>query len=179
MRNVIRGLCLLACLCVALPLKAQDAGWELTVGALAHNHGPLASHTQDGIDLNVEGRYLTDWGWLRAIGNPALHAGATVNFQGGVSHAYGGMDWRFMLTDSWSFGTGGGFAVHNGDDYSPEFDERSMGTRFLFRFFFETSWHFSGNQRLSLFWEHISNGGMSEDNQGNDNIGIRYGYRFD
>jgi lipid A 3-O-deacylase len=157
------------------------AGWlsELRFGVLAHNIGPIASAREDGAQLNAELRVASP-GVFEYILSPRPHIGASINTAGDTSFLYFGLTWtwniyRGLFAD---FSLGG--TVHNGwlnsDDPNPE--QRLLGSRLLFREALELGYRFWDHHSVSIMLDHASNAGLADKNQGNDDIGVRYGYHF-
>ena len=42
----------------------------------------------------------------------------------------------------------------------------------------EAGWRFDEHNSLSVYFDHISNGNTADVNEGLDDLGVRYGYRF-
>ena len=57
-------------------------------------------------------------------------------------------------------------------------DRNGLGCEILFRESISAGVLFDGHHSLSLMFDHISNGGLCDDNDGQDTFGVRYGYRF-
>jgi hypothetical protein len=54
-----------------------------------------------------------------------------------------------------------------------------MGSRVTFREAIEVGYRFLENHSISFVLDHYSNAGwIAERNQGNDDLGFRYGYKF-
>jgi lipid A 3-O-deacylase len=57
-------------------------------------------------------------------------------------------------------------------------ERKALGSRVLFHVPLELGWRWGRRNSVSLYSCHISNAGLAEENEGLDNIAIRYGYRF-
>ena len=57
-------------------------------------------------------------------------------------------------------------------------EDNEFGCRLLFRESLELGWRFNQRHSISAMIDHISNGGLCDANDGMDNAGIRYGYKF-
>jgi hypothetical protein len=177
------------CVLLAVPAAAWDTSVErapqgglihdVKIGALLHD-APLTGNNKEpyNADLNVEVMFGPSLGFLYGTVRPAL--GATVNFAGYTSKAY--LDARWQLECCWGafFALGIGAAIHNGDENSlaTERDHKQLGYRVLFHPNAEWGYRLNEHNSLSIYYEHISNANTAAKNEGLDNVGIRYGYRF-
>jgi hypothetical protein len=113
---------------------------------------------------------------------PRPHVGGSVNTGGGTNYAYAGLTWSVDLT-SWLFVEGGiGGAVHNGNT-NPNLaqvptDRAALGCSPLFRESGAVGVRLSTNWSFVATLEHLTNGGLCEQNRGLTNVGARLGYSF-
>ena len=155
---------------------------EIRLGLLSHNNGPIASHTEDGPDLNAAIHYLvTDTN----LGNKPVaiyaHAGVVLNLDEGTSYLYIGGNWQMPIRhSSYFWEMGGGFAAHDGEIDHPTEENRALGSRILFRFETGVGYRFDNDVTVSLMFDHVSNGGVLGDfqNKGLDTFGLRVGMPF-
>jgi len=161
------------------PAAAQEQalGIEIRGGVLAHDVPGLWSgfNLERGVDINAEvlGRGLPFlFGGLR----PAL--GGSLNTSGFTSKAYLDARWEFTSASGLFFGTGLGAAVHDGLLAPTDPDRKALGSRVLFHIPVEVGLIFHERHSLSIFFEHMSNANTRPYNEGLDDIGVRYGYRF-
>ena len=179
---------MLICTLLAAPVKAteprpdkNEAHWfqEIRVGVLAHDVDHLwsGSRREGGVDLNGEiilGR--PGFSLLSAMVNPNL--GLSVNTQGDTSSIYGGILCEWKAKSGIFFDLGLGAAVHNGKLDTNDADKKSLGSRVLFRIPIELGYSITDHHQISVLFVHMSNGYLAEPNQGLDELGLRYGYRF-
>lgn len=163
-------------------LKADSDGWisEVRLGVLAHNVGPIASKTEDGIDVNPE-ILFSSAEFLEPIWAPRPMLGATINTIGDTSIFYGGLMWTFDMWWDTFVDFSFGMAVHNGNSGSETDSEgrRALGCRWLFRESLELGYRFNPTYAVSLYLDHVSHGGVcSSRNRGMDNSGVRFHYAF-
>lgn len=164
---------------------ADDAGpwggWlsELRLGLLAHNIGPIASAREDGAQINAELRFKP-LPLFEYILSPRPHLGVSINTTGDTSFLYLGLTWTWNITDALFLDISFGGTIHDGwlTSHEPDPDRRLMGSRLLFRESLELGYRFLDHHSLSLMLDHVSNAGLVDKNQGNDDVGLRYGYRF-
>lgn len=152
---------------------------EIKGGALAHDVDGLWSGfslEREAIDLNIEVVLSPSmpllWGAIR----PAV--GGTVNFNGDTSHAYLDARWEVEAPSGVFFAIGLGAAVHDGRIDPDKWDRKALGSRVLFHIPLELGYRFDQHNSLSVYFEHMSNAGLTDSNEGMDFLGIRYGYRF-
>lgn len=151
---------------------------EIKLGALAHDVPVLASRDERGVDFNVEALFASPAA-LSALGAPRPHVGASINGSGDTSQAYAGLTWEWQPFEAplWgAFSLGG--AVHDGERENVREDRKALGSRVLFRLGAEVGYDVSESVRVSVLWDHISNAGLAEENEGLNNVGVRLGYRF-
>lgn len=163
------------------PVRRQDPLWgfisEIRGGILAHDTGPFSSHEESGIDANVEVLFMSPR-FLDAIWSPRPHLGGTVNSDGNTSQLYFGLTWEWLFHDPWFLYFSFGGSVHNGKKKTFDANRKELGCTVLFRESLEVGYHFNAHHSLSLFLDHISNGRLCDKNEGLENFGVRYGYRF-
>jgi lipid A 3-O-deacylase len=173
------------------PAASSGSGkWisELRGGILKHSISPIGHDAKEtGVDGNLEVLFASP-GWLSWLLKPRPQIGASFNGSNNNTDVlYAGLQWEWTFWKSFFFDFSFGGAVHNGElsyDASVVFPEyanrrRELGCRALFRESFELGWRFWERHNLSVMWSHYSHGGICGDqNEGLDNLGMRYGYRF-
>lgn len=154
---------------------------ELRFGVLAHNKGPIAEHTEHGAQINLEARFRSP-DFMKIILEPRPTLGISANTAGDTSFLYTGLTWGGFVWKGFFVEGFFGLAVHDGElnskDPEPH-DRRQMGSRVVFREAIEIGYRFLENHSVSFMLDHYSNAGIIADrNQGNDDLGLRYGYKF-
>ncbi len=149
------------------------------MGVLVHDVDNLWSHSrkEDGVDLNAE-LILAYPDWQLLAGRIHSNLGASVNTQGDTSKVYGGLLWEYQFDSGIFLNLGLGGAVHDGRLDTDRDDTKSLGSRILFRIPIEIGYAAKRHHRISIMFDHISNGYLANPNQGLDTLGLRYGYRF-
>ena len=71
-----------------------------------------------------------------------------------------------------------GAAVHDGKLDTRDDDKKSLGSRVLFRIPIEIGYALNNRHRISILFDHVSNGYLANPNEGLDTFGLRYGYKF-
>ena len=152
---------------------------EIRVGLLAHDQGPFSSNKEDGPDVNLEFLFVSP-DLLDVIWSPRPHIGFTGNTAGDTNQAYLGLtwEWGFWRRAFAEFSFGG--AVHDGELTTNMVGrtKKELGCRVLFRGSVAIGYKFAGRHSVMVHLDHISNAGLCDENEGLDNVGVRYGYRF-
>jgi len=153
-------------------------GTEFRGGVLPHDVPGLWSgfRIEGGVDINAE--LLFGMGLPSAGGSIRPAAGVSVNTEGYTSRVYVDARWEYQTPSGVFFGLGLGGAVHDGllDPTDP--DKKALGSRILFHIPIEIGLRLDQHNSISVYFEHISNGFLTQSNEGLDSIGVRYGYRF-
>lgn len=174
--------------------KPQEPLWniisELRFGVLIHDSVFLNSHHsnylnpfenryESGADFNPEIVFVSP-DFLDVVFSPRFHIGGTINSGDDTNSAYAVASWDYIW-DNDAFLEGFlGMAWHDGEQHDGNADGKiEFGSRMLFRLGAEVGWRWQKVHGFSFIWEHLSNAGwLSDKNQGVNNIGLRYGYRF-
>jgi lipid A 3-O-deacylase len=167
-------------MCSGLCSAEQNVVSELKLGVLAHDvHIFSSSRKEEGADFNGEILFnLPSNPFFSTIGSPRFHLGGSVNSEGDTDQGYFGLTWDFK-SDIGVFVEGSfGGAIHDGKLNSYYFDRKSLGSRVLFRISGSVGYQFNAHHSLAVMLDHISNAGLASPNEGMDNVGIRYGFRF-
>ena len=159
--------------------------YELKQGLLAHDRGWFGTNREGfGPDYNFELMFNSPR-FINRFWAPKPILGLTQTSTGGSSLYYGGLTWDFKISEKWFFSGTTGIAYTNGltkldKGAVPTGDKKiQFGSKILHRGALELGWNFYGKDTISLMFSHVSHGSMlDEKNQGMDEFGIRYGYRF-
>lgn len=163
----------------AAPSLASGFIREIKAGALAHDVDGLwsgFSREDEAVDLNAEVIFSPSLPFLWGAIRPAL--GGTLNFQGDTSHAYLDARWEIETPSGIFFAAGIGAAVHDGDLALQSPDRKALGSRVLIHVPIEIGFRLDQQNSLSIYFEHLSNANLADENEGIDYLGVRYGYRF-
>jgi hypothetical protein len=157
----------------------RDWFYELRAGILAHDVSNLwaGEHEEPGEDFSGELTLLRN-GLVLPLGAVRPNLGFAINDRGYTNRVYAGALWEIESPIGVFFATGVGAAVHDGSLDDDEHDPKRLGSRVLFRIPIEIGYAFGAHHRLMLAFDHISNGGLADPNEGLDTVGVRYGYRF-
>ena len=159
--------------------RAQSLLHEVQFGILYHDAPDLWSGfrmEREGIDINVEALLAPSLPFLYGSIHPAF--GASISTRGDTSHAYLGARWRLELPGGVFLGVGLGAAVHDGHVDPDSWTHKALGSRVLFHIPFEAGLRLDAHNSFSFYFEHTSNAGLANFNEGMDRMGVRYGYRF-
>jgi hypothetical protein len=152
---------------------------EVRFGIMAHDVGGLWSgdRKEDGVDYGAEivfGRPLGHF-WSGVI---LPNVGFDWHNRGDTSKAYGGLIWHWNNDRRLSFEIGLGAAVHTGERETRDDERKQLGSKLLFRIPIELGYEVAERQRVSLFFEHVSNAWLADENEGMDLLGLRWAYKF-
>jgi lipid A 3-O-deacylase len=154
---------------------------ELRLGGFYHAIGNPERGTAD-VNLEILTRKVfvfedPAWAWL----SPRAHMGGTFNTGGGTSHGYAGHTWTWedvmfkRVFAEFSFGG----SVNDGYTglYAPR-DRAKLGCSTLFRESGSLGYRLTEHWSIMATIEHISNGGLCDENRGITSAGARIGYSF-
>ena len=154
---------------------------EVRIGGYYHGIG---NPERDTADVNAE--ILTrkiwipsdpDYAWLA----PRLHVGGTVNTAGRTSYGYAGLTWTWdnliWQRTFAEFSFGPSFNDGYTGRYAP-LDQAKVGCVALFRESGSLGYHLDEHWSIMATIEHVSNGGLCDENRGITSAGLRLGYHF-
>lgn len=172
---------ILLCLCSPLIAAAEGQNGfvhEIRFGVLDHDTDNLWSgfSRENGIDINAELVFSPEFYLLDGVIRPNL--GVTINTEGDTSKLYAGGVWEYVWQNDFFFDFGIGLAVHDGETDTREYAKKELGSTVLLRFVVEVGYTFADRHRMSLMFDHISNGYTASPNEGLDTLGIRYAFLF-
>lgn len=152
---------------------------EFRLGVLGHDVDRMWSNLrrENGVDYNAE-IILTHPNGIFFYGEIRPSIGVSLNDKGDTSKLYAGMLWEKEYPYGLFLNLGIGFAIHNGELETNREDRKSLGARCCFRIPFEAGISLTRHHRISIAFDHISNGYLASPNEGMDTLGVRYGYRF-
>lgn len=150
--------------------------------------GVFAANLEENIDEQAEtfvngevlfrrlsGRY--DDPILDILLRPRPHVGFELTpDEGGTQIVYAGVTWEVPLGDRIFVEASFGGAIHDGPTDGN--DPNSYGCAVNFRESASLGFNLDNNWRLMLTVDHMSNGGLCDQNQGITNAGVRLGYRW-
>ena len=194
--RAIFGLVMLVGLGAAAPVAAQDllspqplAGIvdEVRIGLHAHNvdYAGLPfrfseydlSHIEDlSFDVLFTSPELDVFRW---IGAPRPELGATVSLGGKESLAHLGLTWQLKLFETPLYLEGTfGAAAHTGYNTGAPAGMKNFGCTINFYERYGIGTALGENATATLTYEHTSNNGACEANDGLSNFGLRVGWKF-
>ena len=164
------------------PTFAQEPFFnEIRLGGYYHGIGNPERNTAD-INAEILTRKVwipadPDFAWLA----PRLHVGGTVNTAGRTNYGYAGLTWTWdnLLWQRTfaEFSFGGAFDDGYTGLYAP-YDRAKVGCVALFRESGSLGYRFDEHWSLMATIEHVSNGGLCDENRGITSAGLRVGYHF-
>lgn len=166
-----------ALLLVLVSLPAQARGWELRLGVFDHDISFLGHSKEGGADINAEALFDSP-DFLKPIWAPRPHLGLSVNTQGDTSQIYAGLTWTYAPIQKVFVDFSFGGSVNNGKRDTLEIGRKSLGFHVLFRESLSLGYRIDDHNSISIAFDHESNANLASRNEGLNNLGIRWGYRF-
>jgi len=131
--------------------------------------------------------------------SPRPLIGGSINNKNKTHTAYAALNWRYIFRNDVFIAGSFGFAYHTGNLHRLQrqcppsevchlpgnraFDddkrEVTLGSEVLFRESIAIGYRIKRRHLVSFYAAHISNGGLAEDNDGMNFVGIRYGYSLE
>jgi len=163
------------------------------VGVMAHNIC-VTDCKNAGKEQGPNVEIQANWGsldFLSWAGSPHPYAVVSINASSDTSFGGVGLEWSFPVSEHWSIEPGFGYVIHDGETNLPyasgtpeaaAFTENHvlLGSRDLFRTSLGITRDFDGPWEAQVFFSHLSHGQILGNgrNQGMDQLGVRFGYRF-
>jgi lipid A 3-O-deacylase len=173
-----RGLLVALALLLPVPVWAQSSWlYEVRGGVLAHDVPIVAAgRWESGVSLNAELAFTSSLPLFGGAIRPVIGGSFTPNLQ--TSWAYVDLRWEWA-GPLFFFAIGVGPTIHTGDElYYSSPGHKALGSRILFHIPFEIGLQLTPNNRIALYYEHVSNGFTAYPNPGMDNVGVRLAHRF-
>ncbi|MCR6632079.1 MAG: acyloxyacyl hydrolase [Magnetospirillum sp.] len=150
---------------------------EIRLGLFDHDLSFLGHAKEGGVDVNAELLFESP-AVLNVLWSPRPHVGVSVNTQGDTSQLYGGLSWTVEPVQRLFLEISLGGSIHNGKlSYSGD-DRKELGSRVLFRESISLGYRIDAHNSISVTFDHESNANLASNNEGLNNLGIRWGYRF-
>ncbi|WP_286721210.1 acyloxyacyl hydrolase [Devosia sp. 63-57] len=116
---------------------------------------------------------------FRWMGSPRPEVGATLNLGGKDSMAHLGLTWQLPIFETPVYLEGTfGAAIHDGALTGAAPGRKNFGCQVNFYERFGVGMHVSDNVTATLTYEHTSNNGWCQANDGLSNFGLRLGWKF-
>jgi lipid A 3-O-deacylase len=116
---------------------------------------------------------------FRWVGAPRPEIGATLNLDGQDSLVHANFTWQLPVFDTpFYLEAGLGGAIHDGALTGAEPGRQNFGCRVNFYERWGVGMNVSDNATATLTYEHTSNNGWCEANDGLSNFGLRLGWKF-
>lgn len=161
-----------------LPLPAvsqENFIHEVRGGVLVHDVDMWgAGNVEDGAAFNGELAFRSFGGLLGGQLRPAI--GLSITGGDRTSLGYADVRWEYTM-QRFFFGIGLGAAIHDGE-LRREPGRKDLGSRVLFHVPIEVGYQLTDANRVSVYFEHVSNAWLADPNPGMDNIGVRLAHRF-
>jgi lipid A 3-O-deacylase len=169
---------------------------EVKLGILDHGVGG----PEHGVDINPDILFVSpvteamlsfiqlpeplQW-FVIPLLRPRPDIGGEINTAGQTSTFYVGGNWTWQFVHN-VFQPGDGFSgsvvfgpsVNNGVIVSRNVTRESLGANVLFHVGGELNYEITSHYEISFFFDHESNAGLARYNVGNNDAGVRFGYKF-
>jgi len=152
---------------------------EIRGGVLAHDvlivsRSPVESGS---VSLNGEIAFGPSFGVLGGKIRPVIGGSIATNSGTSLFYIDARIEWQL---DRVFFALGLGPAIHTGNLERRTFDNqrKALGSRILFHPSAEVGFQVTPDNRISVYYEHVSNAYLARPNPGLDNIGVRLAHRF-
>ena len=152
-------------------------GFEVRGGAFAHSIG---GREAGSVDINAEllGPRLLNVPVEYSYFIPRPQVGVMINTANRTSYAYVGMVWTLNLTRQFFLEPIFGGSFNNGQVLAPDNTWNSLGCHAMFHTGLSAGYRIDEHWSLVGTWEHISNAGTCVRNVGQNDYGLKLGYRF-
>jgi len=196
--SVRRGFAIVVAVALAALFSAQSHAQNITysevkLGIWDHDAHFLEGK-EHGADINPElilaspvsdDAIASAPAWLRWALQPRPTIGASINTAGDTDQAYLGATWSWMLTrniinpdDGIALGYFFGPGFNDGKIGPAPPDRKALGSYVLFREALDLGYQINPTWEVSVYIDHISNGGLAKYNESINDVGLRLGYRF-
>lgn len=168
----------LLALAFATPVQvfAQSFVYEIRGGVLAHDIPIVAAgRVEYGVSLNAEIAFSPSLPLFGGAIRPALGGSFTPNNQTSWVYLDARWEWSGPL---FFFGIGVGPALQTGELATTQNGRKGLGSRVLFHVPLEVGLQITPTNRISAYYEHVSNAYLAYPNPGMDNLGVRFAHRF-
>jgi lipid A 3-O-deacylase len=167
----------LALLLVLASVPAQAGLSEIRLGVFDHDISFLGHGKEGGADINGEVLFDSP-DFLKPIWAPRPHLGLSINTQGDTSQVYAGLTWTYEPIQKVFIDFSFGGSLNNGERDTTDLDRKSLGSHVLFRESLSVGYRVDDHNSISVAFDHESNANLASRNEGLNNLGIRWGYRF-
>ena len=179
---------------LAAPVASADVLESVRLGVMDHNIrviDPKNADKESGVNINGQINFHSPK-FLDFAFSPKPFIMGSVNTDGNTSYGGVGLEWDWEFVDGWHIEPSFGYVLHDGaiDLPYPSGDPRNqaftdnnvlMGSKDVFRSSLALTLDFSEDWGAQVIYEHLSHGQIlgSGRNQGLDELGVRFVYRFD
>lgn len=179
---------------VLAPGASADVFESVRLGVMDHNIrviDPKNADKESGVNINGQINFNSPE-FLGPILSPRPFIMGSVNTDGNTSYGGVGLEWDWEFLDGWHFEPGFGYVLHDGainlpfpagDPRNQAFTDENvlLGSKDLFRTSLSLTLDLSERWAVQAIYEHLSHGQILGEgrNQGLDELGVRFVYRFD
>lgn len=155
------------------------ARWEVRAGAADYDTGVFSSKTVTGTVLNAE-VLAPSPGFLAGIGAPRPYIGTDIAIsKNPIDVFYAGLNWEAYLTKRFYLGFSVGGSVNTRQTVTnTSGKEKDLGSPLLFHLQASAGFDLTKDVTAQLYYNHFSNAGLADSNDGLESMGARIGFRF-
>jgi lipid A 3-O-deacylase len=151
---------------------------ELQLGLLSYDTGLFTHQDFNGAVLNGEILFPSP-DFLAPLGSPRPHLGFDAALVDDPIHfAYAGLTWDVYFTKWLYLSASFGGALTTAQNLEDPTEYKALGCRGLFHVGAGLGFDITEKATVQLYADHFSTASLCEPNNGAENAGIRFGYRF-
>lgn len=153
--------------------------WEIRGGAAAYDTGVFSSQVFNGAVLNAE-VLAPSPEFLSGIGAPRPYVGADIAISDDPIHVfYAGLNWEAYLSQRFYVGFSAGGSI-NTDQVRRDAsgNVKDLGSPVLFHLQASAGFDITPTLTAQVYYNHFSNAGLADSNDGLESTGVRIGVRF-
>jgi lipid A 3-O-deacylase len=157
--------------------EREANGFDLRAGGFAHSIGGREAGSAD-VNVELLGPRLLNVPVEYSYFIPRPQVGVMINTANRTSYAYAGVVWTLNITRQIFLEPIFGASFNNGKVLAPDNTWNSLGCHAMFHTGLSTGYRVDEHWSVIATWEHISNAGTCIRNVGQNDYGVKIGYRF-
>lgn len=152
--------------------------YEILLGVLSYDTGLFSTHDYNGVVINGEVLFPSP-GFLSWLGSPRPQVGFNATFASHPVHfIYAGLNWEFHLAARLYLSANVGGAITTAGNLKNPLGYKALGSRALFHLGLGLGYDITPHATVQLYADHFSNANLAHPNDGAEDAGVRFGYRF-
>ena len=151
---------------------------EIRGGLLSYDTGVFSSQVYSGVVINGE-VVLRSPDFLAPIGSPRPYFGADIALADDAVHFfYAGLTWDTYVTEKVYLSGSLGGSINTAEEVDNPVGYKALGSNVLFHLGVGIGYDITDDLTVQLYADHFSNANLADHNNGAENAGLRFGYRF-